>query len=172
MVKQSTTLLALSLMGALVIIPVAVFFVVGSEEGALDAPATALLVGIPAAGVVVHVLLEAIGYRVQAIAPGTPEDDARGQAVGRWQASMIQRFALSEAIAIVSLALCFVVEEGGYVLLLLGCATSLALMAVHVLPWSRPVGKVADALERDGARSGLREVFGTSSGPGGAIREL
>ncbi|MFD1947989.1 hypothetical protein [Nocardioides aestuarii] len=172
MVKQSTTMLSLSLMGALVIIPVAVFFVVGSEEGALAAPATLLLVAIPAAGAAVHVLLESIGYRVQPIAPGTPEDDARGQAVARWQASMIQRFALSESIAIVSLALCFVVEQGGYVLLLLGCATSLTLMAVHVFPWSRPVGKVADALERDGARSGLREVFGQGGGPGGAIREL
>lgn len=172
MVKQSTTMLALSLMGALVIIPVAVFFVVGSEDGALHAPATVLLVGIPVAGVVMHLLLETIGYRVQAIAPGTPEDAASSQAVARWQASMIQRFALSEAIAIVSLALCFVVEDGGYVLLLLGCATSLALMAVHVFPWSRPVGKVADALERDGARSGLREVFGQGNGPGGAIREL
>lgn len=172
MVKQSTTMLSLSLMGALVIIPVAVWFVVGSQEGALDAPATVLLVGIPAAGVAVHVLLEAIGYRVRPIAPGTPEDDARAQAVTRWQASMMQRFALSEAIAIVSLALCFVVEQGGYVLLLLGCATSLALMAVHVFPWSRPVGKVAEALERDGARSGLREAFGTAGGPGGAIQEL
>lgn len=172
MVKQSTTMLALSLMGALVIIPVAVFFVVGGEDGALHAPATVLLVAVPAAGVAVHVLLEAIGYRVQPIAPGTPEDDARSQAVARWQASMVQRFALSEAIAIVSLALCFVVDQGGYVLLLLGCATSLALMAVHVFPWSRPVGRVADALDRDGAHSGLREVFGTGRGPGGAIREL
>jgi hypothetical protein len=90
----------------------------------------------------------------------------------RWQSSMVQRFALAESIAIVSVALCFVVPEGGYVLLLLGCATSLVLMAVHVFPWKRPVGKVADALERDGARSGLREVFGQGGGPGGAVQEL
>jgi hypothetical protein len=172
MVKQSTTMLSLSLMGALVIIPVALWFVVGTEEEATQAPATVLLIAIPAAGVVMHVLLEAIGYRVQPIPPGTSGDDARGQAVMRWQSSMIQRFALAESIAIVSIALCFVVPEGGYVLLLVGCVTSLVLMAVHVFPWSRPVGKVADALERDGVHSGLREVFGRDGGQGGAIREL
>jgi hypothetical protein len=172
MVKQSATMLSLSLMGALVVIPVALWFVVGTEDEATHAPATVLLLAIPAAGVVVHVLLEAIGYRVPPIPPGTPEDDARDEAVARWQSSMVQRFALAESIAIVSVALCFVVPEGGYVLLLLGCATSLVLMAVHVFPWSRPVGKVADALERDGARSGLREVFGHGGGSGGAVREL
>jgi hypothetical protein len=36
-------------------------------------------------------------------------------------------------------------------------------MAVHVWPWARPVGKVADALEAGGKRSGLRETFGLSS---------
>lgn len=172
MIKQQYVVLAGALMGALVVIPLALFFVVGSQEGALDAPPTLVLVALPLAGLLAHVLVESVGYRVQPIAPGTPEREATSQAVMRWQSSMVLRFALCEVIGIVSVALCFVVEPGGYVLVLVGCATSLVLMAGHVFPWSRPVGKVADALERDGGRSGLREAFGHGGGTGGAIQEL
>ena len=172
MVKQQNMILASALMLALVIIPVALYFVVSGDAEALRMPSLPLLLALPAAGVLVHVALETIGYRTQPIAPGTPEDEARSQSVARWQAQMVQRFAFSEAIAIVSVALCFVVSPGGYVLTLVGCATSLALMAVHVYPWTRPVTRFADALEKDGARSGLLEAFGMQPRSGGAIQEL
>lgn len=172
MVKQQNQVLAGALMAALVVIPLALYFVVGDEPEALTTPSLPLLLAaLPAAGLVMHVLLETIGYRVQPLEPGTTEEQARSQAVLRWQASMIQRFAFCEVIAIVSVVLCFVVSAGGYLLTLVGCATSLALMAVHVYPWARPVGKVADVLERDGARSGLREAFGMSTGRGPAVQE-
>lgn len=165
-------ILAGALMLALVIIPVALYFVVSTDEEALQMPSLALLVALPVAGVLVHVAVEAVGYRTQPIAPGTPEDEARSQSVARWQAQMVQRFALCEVIAIVSIALCFVVSPGGYVLTLVGCATSLVLMAVHVFPWSRPVNRFTDSLEKDGARSGLPEAFGMPPRSGGAIQEL
>ena len=41
-----------------------------------------------------------------------------------------------------------------------GALVSLVLMGVHVWPWSRPVGRTADALERAGQPSYLREAFG------------
>jgi hypothetical protein len=172
MVKQTSTVLAGALMSALVVIPLALWFVVGSDPDATAMPSPLLLAAPVVAGVAVHVLLEAIGYRTQPIAPGTPYDEATAQSLMRWQTQMVQRFAFSEVIAIATVALCFVLAEGGYLVLLVGCATSLVLMAVHVYPWSRPVGKFAASLEKDGGRSGLREAFGMESRPGGAIQEL
>jgi hypothetical protein len=164
--------LAGALMFALVVIPVAIYFVVSTDEQALRMPSLLLLVALPVAGVLVHVAVEAVGYRTQPIAPGTPEEEARSQSVARWQAQMVQRSAFCEVVAIVSVALTFVVSPGGYVLTLVGCATSLVLMAVHVFPWSRPVNRFTDSLEKDGARSGLPEAFGLPPRSGGAIQEL
>lgn len=72
---------------------------------------------------------------------------------------MILRFALSEVIAIASLVAAFVVE-GGILTYAVGAVVSLVLMAVHVWPSARPVGRVADALEAAGRRTTLREEFG------------
>ena len=78
---------------------------------------------------------------------------------------MMLRFALSEVIAIASLVAAFVVE-GGLGAYAVGALVSLALMAVHVWPWARPVTKVADALEASGRPSFLRETFGVpAQGP-------
>ena len=63
-----------------------------------------------------------------------------------------------------------VLTDGDLLTYLGGAVVSLVLMAVHVWPWARPVGKVADALEADGRRSGLREAFGLS--PAGPIQRL
>lgn len=72
------------------------------------------------------------------------------------------RFALCELIAIASLVLAFALE-GGILTYAIGAVVSLALMAVHVWPWSRPVTKVANALEAAGRTSHLREAFGLAA---------
>ncbi|MGZ5399247.1 MAG: hypothetical protein ACXWDM_04485 [Nocardioides sp.] len=172
MVRQQYTILAGALMSALVIIPVALYFVLGTTEGALRMPPLLLVAAPLVAGVAVHALLEAVGYRTAAITPGTSEEEARRSALVEYQSAMVRRLALSEAIALVSVALGFVVSEGGYVLVLLGCATSLVLMAVHIWPGARPVNKTVASLERDGAQSRLGEAFGMETRPGGAIQAL
>ena len=172
MVKQQYSVLAGTLMAALVIIPVALWFVFSGTDDALAVPSPLLLAAPLVAGVVLHLLIEAVGYRTAAITPGTPDEEARRTALMHFVSALVRRFALSEAIALISIALAFVVEEGGYVLVLLGCATSLVLMVVHVWPGARPVNRTAASLERDGARSGLREAFGLESQPGGAIQQL
>jgi hypothetical protein len=73
---------------------------------------------------------------------------------------MILRFAVSEFIAIASIAAAFVLPDGDILTYLGGAVVSLVLMGVHVWPWARPVGKTADALEASGRASGLREAFG------------
>ena len=152
---QSVRILSGSLMAALVFFGVALFFVLGSE----DTPPLWVPVAQVAAGVAVHVLLETIGYRVPPLDTDLSDADAQQAARARWQTSMMLRFALSEAIALLSLAAAFVLD-GGVWTYLGGAVVSLALMAVHVWPGARPVGKVADALEASGRRSHLREEFG------------
>lgn len=172
MVKQQYTVLAGALMSALVFIPIALYFVLGTSDGALATPPLLLLAAPLAAGLGIHVLLENVGYRTTAITPGTPDAEARKSALTQFQSAMVLRFALAEAIALISIALGFVVSEGGYLLVLLGCATSLVLMVVHVWPGARSVNRTAASLEREGAQSRLREAFGLETRPGGAIQEL
>ncbi|GAA4121126.1 hypothetical protein GCM10022415_23540 [Knoellia locipacati] len=152
---QSVRILSTALMGALVFIGIAMFFVLGAD----DTPPVWLVVAQVAAGVVVHLVIEAVGYRVQPLDPGLSDADAGTAARARWQSSMILRFALSEVIAIASLVAAFVLE-GGILAYAVGAVVSLVLMAVHVWPGARPVGKVAIALEAAGRRSTLREEFG------------
>ena len=142
-------------MAGLVLIGFALFFVLGTK----DTPPLWLVLAQLAAGAGVHVLLESIGYRARPLDPQLSDADAEQAAAAAWQSSMMLRFALSEAIAILSLVAAFVLE-GGIVAYAVGAVVSLALMAVHVWPWSRPVGKVADALEAAGRTTHLREAFG------------
>lgn len=155
----STRILAGSLMSALVVIGVAL-------SAVLPAPESVPLVTLAAqvlAGVAAHVLLEAVGYRTPALSTALTDEDAAAQARTRWQTLMIMRFAIAEFVAIASVAAAFVLPDGSILTYLGGAVVSLALMVVHVWPGARPVGKVADALEAGGKRSGLREAFGGSA---------
>lgn len=152
---QSVRTLSGALMAGLVVVGIALFFVLGTD----DTPPLWLVVAQLGAGVGAHVLLEAVGYRTRPLDPDLDDAGAALAARAAWQTSMILRFALSEAIAIASLAAAFVLE-GGIMAYAVGAVVSLALMAVHVWPWARPVGKMADALEASGRRTGLREAFG------------
>lgn len=155
---QSARILSGALMAGLVLVGIALFSVLGTE----DTPPLWLVVAQLGAGVGVHVLLESIGYRIRPL--DRDLDDAQAELAARtaWQSSTMLRFALSEAIAIVSLVAAFVLE-GGILTYAVGAVVSLALMVVHVWPWSRPVGRVAAALEASGRRTGLREEFGVPS---------
>ena len=155
----STRILAGSLMGALVVIGVALSVVLPAPE---SFPLGALAVQV-IAGVAAHLLLEAVGYRTPALSTALTDDDAAAQARTRWQSLMIMRFAIAEFIAIASVAAAFVLPDGGILTYLGGAVVSLVLMVVHVWPGARSVGKVAEALEAGGKPSGLREAFGLSA---------
>lgn len=155
----SHRILVSALMGALVFIGVALFFVLPVDE----TPPVWFLAALLAAGVGLHVVLEGIGYRTPPLDPSLDDATAATQATTRYQAGTILRFALCEAVAIASIALAFVLPVGGWFVYAAGAVVSLVLMAVHVWPSARPVGKYADALEAGGQRSGLREAFGLSA---------
>lgn len=162
----SARILAGALMGALVFMGVALSVVLHP-----DAPVSVTVLGAQLlAGAAAHLLIETVGYRTPALSPSLSDDEAAAQARTRWQSLMIMRFAIAEVVAIASIAAAFVLEDGGFVTYLGGAVVSLVLMAVHVWPGSRPVGKVADALEAGGKRSGLREAFGFS--PSGPVQRL
>ena len=154
----SSRILAASLMGALVVLGVALSVVL-PPEGSFS---IVVLLAQVVAGVLVHGLLDAIGYRMPALPVDASDDAAEAEARTRWQSGMMLRFAISEFVAIASVAGAFVLPDGDILVYVGGALVSLVLMAVHVWPWARPVGRTADALEAGGRRSGLREAFGLS----------
>jgi len=171
----SSRTLAMTLMGSLVLIVLALWFVLGGQEGALTPPVP-VVVGQLVAGLIVHLALEKIGYLVGPLERGLDPDEATRRALVAWTTKMALRFVLSEAVALVSIVVAFSVPEGSFVVVAVGAIVSLLLMLVHVWPGARPVGKLADELEGEGQPSGLREAFGHTGsgagGTGGAIQEL
>lgn len=161
----SARILVVSLISGLFVFALALFFVFAGQDP-LAAPPLVVPVVQVMAGVAVHAILETIGYRVAPLDLSLSEEAAATKGRQTWQSTMIVRFAFSESIAIASLAAAFVVSDGGWLTYLGGMVVSLVLMVVHVWPWARPVGKVAEGLEHGGRSSHLRETFGlASSGP-------
>ena len=158
---QQLRLLAAMLMGALVVLGVAAYAVLSAISDATELPPATVMLAQVAAGAAIHFFCEATGYRAPALAAGLPRDEAETASRLAFQSGMIKRFAFAEALALVSLAAAFAEFGGanflGYVT---GALVSLALMAVHVWPGERAVGRTMAALERDGARSYLREALG------------
>jgi hypothetical protein len=172
MVKQQAQVLAGATIGFLVMMGVLSYSLLASGE-TLTAPPWVLVGAQLVAGLVVHLVCESVGYRVPAVPPGTPEAEGTRLGVAAYQSRALLRIALSEAIAVASLAGAFVVGGGGaWPLYLVGAGVSVVLLAVHGWPWSRPVDRIETALERDGARVGLREAFGLRPRLTGAVREL
>jgi len=157
----SARILAGSLMGALLFMGVALAFVLRTDSRPpLWVPLAQLV-----AGAAIHVLLDTIGYRLQPLEVSMGDTEAASAARARWQAAMILRFALSESVALASIAAAFVIGEGGFWIYAAGAVVSLVLMVVHVWPWARPLGRTVEALESAGQPSHLFEAFGLS-GPG------
>ncbi len=158
-----------AVMGSLVIaaIVLSVAFPAGER---FDAPPLWLLGAQVAAAVVVHLEVGAIGYRTAALHVETTETEARRLSARAFNSGTVLRLGLCESVALGSVLAGFLIESGGYVVILTGAAISLVLMAVHAWPGDRPINKTVTSLERDGARSHLREQLGL--GGVGPIQEL
>ena len=168
MLRQVQTLVG-AVMASLVV--TAVVLSVAFPEGDRFEPPPLWLVGAQvAAAVVVHLLVESIGYRVPPLHVETDEATARSTSAQVFMSRTILRMGLCESIALASVAAAFLVDSGGYVGLLTGSAVSLVLVAGHAWPHAGPVDKTAASLERDGARSYLREQLGLGSP--GPVQEL
>ena len=174
MVAQQHRVLAGSLAGGVLVLAVAMWFVLGSEDDALAAPPlallVALLVALPVIGVAVHVVLDVIGYRPAPLDPALPADEAVREAMVRYQAGTVLRFAVLRGRRHR--------RDRGLLRGLLrrlpaGAGGRRDPGAGRGPRLGRGAGRwtwTATALERDGARSGLREAFGVGTS-GGVIRE-
>jgi hypothetical protein len=153
--------LAATLMGALVVFLLVLGFALGFD----GYPPTWAPWALGALAVAAHLAASTVGYRVPAVAPGTPPEAARSAAIAAYQQSMVLRFAVCEAVAITALVLAFALTPQTAMTYLVGAVLSLLLMLWHVWPSRRLVAKVEALLDRDGGRSGLQDaLFGTRSG--------
>jgi membrane protein YdbS with pleckstrin-like domain len=158
-------ILAGTLISALVVLAVVLTPVLGLD----GYPPVWVPVALGVLAVVMHLLVEAVGYRVPAIAPGTAAADAAPTGRAAFQTSMVLRFALCESVALVAVVAAFVVEPRTAMTYIVGGTLSLLLMAWHVWPSDRLVRRVEQQLDRDGGSSRLATVL-TGSADTGAVR--
>lgn len=163
---QSTKVLVGTVMAGLVVLTGVMGLVLGLD----GYPPTWVAWGLGALAVIAFLLDTTVGYRVPAVAPGTPPDRAADLARAAFQTSLFRRLALSEAVAIIGLVLAFAVEPQTAMTVLIGVVLSLALFAWHVWPSDRAIARVQAQLDRDGGRSYLSDVLhGRQPGTGGAL---
>jgi hypothetical protein len=152
-------ILTFAWMSVLVVIGVALTVVLAgesSQDG--SAPLWPYLV-VLAVAAPAGAMIELVGYRVRPLPPTTSAEQAFSQGVAMFQQSMMIRFALSESVAIVAIALTFIVSPTSITIYLLGAAISLALMATRVWPSRRNVERVQIQLDSAGASSNLLSIF-------------
>lgn len=146
-----------AIMGSLVIMGVALWFVFTDHTqlpGVLWL-GIVLLLGAGAAG-----LIQSVGFRTAAIAPGATSEEAASQARSAFQSGTISRMAIAEMPAIASIAVAFVAPEGGFVLYLLGAAIALGLLSAYVMPSDVTIARTRQSLEREGGRADLDAALG------------
>ena len=146
-----------AVMGSLVVIGLALWFALTDRTELPDLLwlGIVVLLGAGAAG-----LIQSVGFRAPAIAPGTPSEESARQALSAFQSGTISRMAMAEMPAIASIAVAFVAPEGGFVLYLLGAAIALGLLATYVLPSDTTIARTQESLEREGGRADLRTALG------------
>ncbi|HWV26777.1 MAG TPA: hypothetical protein VNZ66_06090 [Aeromicrobium sp.] len=126
-----------------------------------DEPPVAVVLGLVVLVGVGFASAEAIGFLTEPLETslGTRPDAARQVSLGRFQSSMLLRFALTEVPMLVGLAVSFVLDQGLWPLLT-AVAVGLPVMWFETWPSRRNVTKYAARLEAGGVRSGLPETLG------------
>lgn len=157
------------LLGLVIVLVVAVVYLPG-ELWAL--PPLWVPVAQVGAAVALHAACNTVGYRLPALAPGTPPQEIRTLALQRNQTAVALRFGLCESLALASLAGAFILDEGGPVVVIVGIALTAVLLMWHAWPTRRVIDRSAASLERDGVASSLHEALGLTPPHRGAIQEL
>ncbi|MFE6650330.1 hypothetical protein ACFVJS_27485, partial [Nocardioides sp. NPDC057772] len=137
---RSVQMLALAFMSMIAVLGVVVYLSVPDAD--LAVPSTYVIGGQVVVGVVIALILSAIGFRVAPVTPGTAPEKAKSEAMQKHQMSMILRLVLSELVALVSLALAFVLTEGQVMTYVIGGVISLALMAFFAYPSAANIRRV------------------------------
>lgn len=163
-------ILAAALMGALVVIGGALSFTVGNHQTDRNgnpvhthAPGVWMYAVIVALGVVAAVLVQTFGYRIPALQPNLESSQARATALRVYQQSMFLRFALSESVAIVTIALLFAGGSNTILPYVVAALIAELLLAYHVWPSERVISRVQQRLDRNGGRSDLANAMNGTS---------
>lgn len=155
-------------MSAVVLIGIALAFVVDGGGKRSDrqgnpvhtsAPSAWIYLVIVVLGLVAAVAVQFLGYRLPAISPNADPAEARRTGLQAYQQAMILRFAISEVVAIISIALLFSSRSNTVLPYVVGAAISLVLMAYHVWPSNALINRVQDKLDRNGGRSDLANAM-------------
>jgi hypothetical protein len=104
-------------------------------------------------------LISVAGYRAPALEPGTPPEEGVRRGLGAFRTGQMLRFALAEMPVLVGMAAGFIVDQGGYLVFLVGAAVTLALAVLHVWPRDTQVTRLQQRLESAGARAPLLETL-------------
>lgn len=147
----SLRLLVVTMMAAIPVMGLALAFVMLPDDdlpsGADSGPPYLVLGGLVVAAVVVHLLIETTTYRVSAATATDP--------VGVLRTGTILRASLAQSVALVGLALAFVVTSDGFLVFAVAGVASLVLTAVDAYPGRRQVARTDEALRRAGMASDL-----------------
>ncbi|RNL61137.1 hypothetical protein EFK50_17345 [Nocardioides marmoriginsengisoli] len=157
--RHTLRVLCAALISAQVIVLLAVSMTLDSTR--FDEPPLWALGVVLAVGAVAAVLIGPVGYKLPALEPALSAEESARTVIGAVQSSTLLRFTLAEAVALVGIALAFVVDAGGGVVCLVGVAIAITLDVLHVWPSDRTLARMREALERGGAQSRLDEVMDT-----------
>jgi hypothetical protein len=142
-----------SLLGAPVLLAVAVWFTVTSME---DPPIWTAVV-VLALVVVGFLLAETVGYAAPALPSQTNRDEAKHRAVMIWRSRLMFRFAVTEAPILMGLTMSFVAESRWP--FLVGLVAGWPVLAFEILPHRRSIEKLRARLDSGGASSFLDEAL-------------
>lgn len=112
------------LVGSLLLFGVVVYSI--DKNG--DLPPSWVLWTLGGLAVCSHLLCQTVGFNLKPVPTGTPPAKAMVMAGAAFQASTLLRFALSEAVAIVALALSFAVLPASWMTYLIGAVLTLILI--------------------------------------------
>lgn len=143
------------LVGSLLLFGVVVYSI--DKNG--DLPPSWVLWTLGGLAVCSHLLCQRVGFNLKPVPTGTPPAKAMVMAGAAFQASTLLRFALSEAVAIVALALSFAVLPASWMTYLIGAVLTLILIGVNVWPSTAVISKAQQRLDRDGGQSLLRDAL-------------
>ena len=158
---KSTRILVGVLASALVMFGIVLFTILPSGEY----PPIWVPWALGGLAVLSHLLSRSAGFNLTPVPAGTLPAEAMATALAAFQASLILRFALSEAVALLALVLSFVVVPQTWMTYLIGAVLALVLFAVNVWPSTAVISKVQQQLDREGGQSFLRDaLFGLAPG--------
>jgi hypothetical protein len=142
-----------SLLGAPILLAVAIWFTVSSME---DPPIWTVVV-VLALVVGGFLVAETIGYATPALPSDTDRDEAKRRAVMVWRTRLMLRFAVTEAPILVGLSMSFVAESRWP--FLVGLVAGWPVLAFEILPHRRSIEKLRARLDSGGASSFLDEAL-------------